>query len=265
MANVMSAILYKNFDPALVNFEPVFTNKRGGKMVRLTYGEHKNPIRIQTPEMYIKFQNIPDLKVTDKDKVAGQAQSVSTDPQNSFEAFTFDVAMDGYDKTNTAINIFYQKMLELDDRILQARVDFSQEWMGDQKKKEVVNEFHNKLVKQKNIKYSPLLRIKVDQLRADGTLPKVFDLSDGSSTFREELKLDVLNKGVKGKFIFALPSVWFVNKTMFGVTAKLIQSAITHRPQNNFSGYAFVEDDIEKSMVQGQTLGSFMEDDDLDI
>lgn len=261
----MNAILYKDFDVSQVNFEPITKNKLGGKLVRLSYGPNKLPIRIQTPDLYIPF----DPMHHDDNGATSGPPSDSADGVKTCN-FTFEVSMTGYNDTNSRVKTFYDKMVELDELIVRTCVERSPDWLGEQKKKDVVDEFHRKLVRQKNPKYSPLMKIKVTPVRLDGTLPKVFDISDPGN--KSELDLGVLTKGVRGKFILAIQSVWFVNKT-FGITAKMIQAAVTHRPSSNMSGYAFIDDDSEgpvpasgnaTSMVP-QVTNTILDDTDLDF
>lgn len=237
MANPTKAILFRDFDASQINFEPVSKNKLGGKMVRMTYGPEKTPLWLQTPEMYIPF----DVSHHNED---GQSNV----------NFTFEVALQGYNEEGSKMKTFFDKITQLDEHVVNTCVERSVEWIGDKKGQEVVQEFYRKLLRHKNPKYSPIMKVKVAQLKSDGTLPTLFDSANSNAT----LDILSLSKGVRGKFILAFQSVWFVNKT-FGVTAKLIQASVTQRPQTALNNYAFVDDDIEENST------SIVNDDELDV
>lgn len=222
-------------------------------MVRLTYGEDKKPLWIQTPEMYIPFdvQHHDDASSNQNQNHAADGNNSGGNAAMSSTNFTFEVAMQGYNDPESRMQTFYEKIKALDAFIVNTCVERSAEWLGEKKGKEVVSEFYRNLARQKNEKYSPLMKIKVAKLRADGTLPVIFDAKNGN----EVLDISSIAKGVRAKFIIAFQSVWFVNKT-FGVTAKLIQASVTHRPASStVNQYAFVDDE-EQTVANKATSSS---------
>lgn len=50
----MSSVMFNEFDPAKLNFQPC-RNQRNGRMILMSYGASKGPIRIETPPMYVPF------------------------------------------------------------------------------------------------------------------------------------------------------------------------------------------------------------------
>lgn len=224
--NSSAVIMYKDFDPALINFEPVSKNKMGGKMVRMTYGPNKQPIKIQTPELYLPF-----------------GVGVYTDEKTGEVTQSIDAALKGIEE-NPRMKAFFDKVNNIDEAILQTCVERSSEWLGKSMSKEVIREFFRPLVKPpKDPKYSPLFKIKIIPLNKSKQMPKVFDVV----SVDEPKELDYIVKGTSAKFIISINSVWFVNKT-FGVSARMFQAAITQRPMMN-EDFAFEAEDEEDGGV----------------
>lgn len=217
MAN-QQVIMYKDFDASLLNFDVVSKNKMGGKMVRMTYGPNKQPVRIQTPDLYLPF-----------------GVGVYTDEKTGEVTQSIDAAIKGIEDNPKVIK-FHEVMNAIDDKILKTCVDKSVEWLGKSMTSEVIKEFFRPLVKPpKDPKYSPLFKIKITQ----GTKPKLFDIAAPDVP----KDVDYIVKGSTARFIVTIPSVWFVNKT-FGVSARLFQAAVTTRPAQN-DNFAFVDEDEE--------------------
>lgn len=218
--NASQVIMYNEFDPANLNFEPVSKNKMGGKMVRITYGPNKQPVRIQTPDLYLPF-----------------GVGTFTDDKTGEVVYSIDAALKGF-KENPKVIKFHEVLNSIDEKILQTCSESSVEWLGKQMSMEVIREFFRPLIKPpKDEKYSPLFKIKITPVNKTGTLPKVFDMADPANP----KDMDFVIKGSSARFIVTIPSVWFVNKT-FGVSARLFQAAITSRPIQNES-FAFSKED----------------------
>lgn len=222
MSALNQVILLKDFDPSKVQFEPATKNARNGKSVRITYGDTKQPLRIQLPELFIPF----DMKQMPDDARPGEF------------TYSFETALQGFDEEGNKAKDLYDKMSQIDHLVLNTCVERSAEWLGETKNREVVEEFYRKLIRPHNPKFSPLLRIKAMRLNASGDMPKVFDKSNNNSL----LDVSALTKGVRVKLIVTIPSVWLVNKN-FGVSIKLFQACVTGKPSASISDYAFQDDD----------------------
>lgn len=222
-------ILYKDFDPELMNFDSVSKNKMGGKMVRITYGPNKQPIKIQTPELYLPF-----------------GVGTYTDEKTGECTQSMDVAFRGYEE-DAKVKAFYNVMQDIDRKLVTTCVERSSEWLGKSMSTEVIREFFRPLVKPpKDEKYSPLMRIKVVPLNRSGQTPKIFDVHD----VRDAKDLAYMVKGTVAKFIITIPFVWFVNKT-FGGSNRLFQAAVVSRPIVNESfAFALEEDHAEHTFVE---------------
>lgn len=216
-------MLIKDFDVNQVNFEAMNRNARNGKSIRLTYGPNKTPIRLQMPEIFIPFE----IKQMADDLHPGEF------------TYTFEAALQGYDEEGNKVQDLFKKLSDLDERILSVCEERSMEFFGEKKRREVVQEFYRKLVRQNNPKYSPVVRIKVARINAAGEMPKVFDKAGQGNN----LPITALTKGARAKLIVNLPSVWMVNKN-FGVSLKLYQACVTERPATlSTDDYAFKDDD----------------------
>ena len=220
----MSAVmLIKDFDVSQVNFEAMNRNARNGKSIRLTYGPNKAPIRLQLPEIFIPFE----IKTMADDLHPGEF------------TYTFEAALQGYDDAGSKVQELFKKLSDLDERILSVCEERSVEFFGENKKREVVQEFYRKLVRQNNPKYSPNVRVKVARINAAGEMPKVFDKAGPG----QNLPITALTKGARAKLIVNLPSVWMVNKN-FGVSLKLYQACVTDRPASlSNDDFAFKDED----------------------
>lgn len=193
-------INYFEFDPALLNFDDVYKNKRGGKMVFLSYGPEKRRVFVQTP---------PNLPVPFglnefKDDKGGGSYSVSVSFRNAGK--------------DPRVERSYNKMKELDEAIIAAAVQNSPEWLGRAMDKSVVAELYRPLIKPpSDPMYSPTMRVKIP---IQNGVPKCEVYGED----KEVVDVGVIVKGSTLRMIMQLRSVWFVNKT-FGVTWELVQAA----------------------------------------
>lgn len=240
MTNNNNVILYKDFDPSLLNFEPVTKNKMGGKMVRITYGPSKQQVRIQTPELYLPF-----------------GVGTYTDEKTGEVSQSLDVAFRGY-QDNEKVAKFYNVMQAFDHKVIDTCVERSVEWMGKTMSSEVIREFFRPMVKPpKDEKYSPLMKIKITTLNQSGQMPKIFDLNNQGQT----RDLSYVLKGTVAKFIITIPTVWFVNKN-FGVSSRLFQAAIVSRPIPN-DNFAFTAEDPDEYACVSAKDGDYFDSGDM--
>jgi hypothetical protein len=227
MASQNNAItLYSDFDPALINFEPIARNKRGGKVCYLSYGPSKQRIYLQTP---------PNVSCP-------FGVGIFEDEKTGDKSYSIDIAFRDL-QTDPKMKKFYDKMLEINNVVLARAVERSTEWFGKTMSKDVVREFYRPLVKDpKDQKYSPTMKIKIPM--ANGVpVPDIY------SEAREKVALDYITKGSTLRCLLELRTVWFVNKN-FGVTWQLVQTGVTSRPQK-FVGYAFKEDEEDEGTTGG--------------
>jgi hypothetical protein len=234
--NMNNVILYKDFDPTLLNFDAVNKNKMGGKSVRVTYGPNKQPVRIQTPALYLPF-----------------GVSKYVDEKTGEVSHSVDASFKGMEE-DTKISQFYKIIKAIDDRVLQTCVERSAEWLGKTMGPDVISEFYRPLVKPpRDEKYSPLFKIKIVPLPGSKTMPKIFDVKDVHASVDS---LDYVTKGSTAKFIVTVPSIWFVNKT-FGASSRLFQMVVMSRPISTES-FAFEDEEPGEYAddIQGHTFVS---------
>ncbi len=185
-------ILSSAFVPVTVQFSSVEKNKRGGKGVFLGLpGENgsRTKIVLQTPTLSLPFGVSPY-----QDQASGEVQS-----------YSLDASFRGSD-TDPRIGDFLAKMRELDDVVLDVAFKNSAEWFGKPMSREVISEFHRRLVKDPtNPIYSPVMKMKV-QLQHGQPNALFFDEK------RQPCDIDYLVKGTTFKAIIELDRIWFVNK-----------------------------------------------------
>lgn len=229
MASNNQIILYSNFDPKLINFDPITRNKKGGKMCYMSYGPTKKRIFLQTPpNMACPF---------------GVGQYVA---DNGDISYSIDVAFRDLD-TDPKMKLMYDKMAALNEVMLNQAVKNSAEWLGKAMSKDVVAEFYRSLIKDpKDPKYSPTMKIKIPMSNGQPT-------ADIFTEDKEKTNLDYVTKGSTVRCLVELKAVWFVNKT-FGCTWQLVQAGVTTRPQK-FSGWAFKEDETNDDLMDDVEYG----------
>lgn len=220
MANKSAIILYSEFDPSLINFDPIARNRRGGKICYLSYGPDKRRICLQTPVCATPF-----------------GVSVFEDEKTGEKSYSLDLSFKDL-ATDPKMKKFYDTMNKLNEVILGKAVERSQEWFDKTMSKDVLGEFYRPLVKlPKDPKYNPTMKVKIPM--RDGT-PQ----SDLYSENRDKVPMDYLLKGSTVKCLLEVRTVWFVNKN-FGVTWQLAQGAVVSRPQK-LVGYSFAPSDDDE-------------------
>jgi hypothetical protein len=172
------------------------------------------PLRIQFPRMYMPFG------------VSGFTPEVGPTKYN------IDFAIKGYDEDGSYMKKFYESLRKLEDMIIDAVVEQSEEVFGSPMSKEDLKPMFNSNVKESTDR-EPKFRVKVDTDMEDKIKANVFD-SD-----KNPMNDDVTN-GLyarnSGHAIVELNSVYFLNRK-FGCTWKLNQ-LIVYEPQN-LKGFQF--------------------------
>ena len=217
-----NVVLYNAFDANNIRFAPMEKNKKGGKIVNVSYGPEvsKRRVILQTPIVSIPFGVTPYQEVS-----TGEIQSYSIDI--SFRNMNSDPKMAD----------FLDRMRGLDNLLLDTGVENSKEWFGKPMNRELVQEFCRKLVKDPaNTQYPPTMKVKVPMVNGE---PSAMFFDEN----RNPVKIDYFTKGTTVKMILELSSVWFVNKN-YGITWRLIQAAAVSKPRR-LDGYSFQDDDEE--------------------
>lgn len=232
----------KDFDVSEISLADVQKNKMGGNIVYLNYKESKKLI-IQTP-----FMNAPFGIGTYVDEKTGIAK------------YSIDVSYRGADE-DPKVALFQKKMESLDEFLIEKGAEHSKDWFGKKQKKEVVEALYRPLVKPSKDpeKYAPTMKVKV--------LTKDPNSTDKTPTFNveaykygkehEKFDLNNLKKGAKIQMILECVSVWFVGKSQFGITWRLVQARV--KQPDNIQGFSFVDDSDDEHEEEDD-----VQDDELD-
>jgi hypothetical protein len=236
----------KDVDLTKIVFGQMNKDKRGGKSIALSY--NGGPLRLQVPEAKIQF----DVEEHKDDVGGGQTRTT----------YTAEISMQGFDEPGHKMHDFFKCVSGLDDLILGVAEQRSAEIFGDVKSRDVIKEFHRSLVRHKNPKFSPLLKIKIAPVATSGELPMIFDGLNGNAP----LDISALVKHTRVRLIISITSIWFVNKT-FGVTARLFQACVTEKPNANPNQFLFQDDDDDMADVANPALPRMnaFQDEDLDV
>lgn len=172
-------MLASAFTPVTVQFSSLEKNRKGGKVVFLGLpgaDGQRQKILMQTPAMSLPFGVSPY-----QDQATGEIQSYSLDA--SFRG----------SESSPAVADFLAKMRQLDDVMLGVAVTNAESWFGKKMSKEIVAEFHRRLVKDPaNAQYSPIIKFKV-QLQNGAPNAMFFD------EMRQPCDIDYFTKGTTFK------------------------------------------------------------------
>lgn len=231
-------LLPNEFESQNVNFMTPRQNKLGGQSVLLNYkdGDKTSPFILQTCRVRLPFG-------VDQNKMdsGGLKYNVS-----------FSLANDATD--NEQLKLFTQNIREIDNLAKKFPQD-NDSWFNKKLKSEIVDEFYKSAEKfPKDPKWASTLKVKlpfdrkgVPQFVLYDQDKKPIEIVDENG----ELNLDCIPKGSEAVFLIQPTGVWFMGKTQYGVSYKVVQGKIFK--SNKLSGYSIVdpeeveeeEDDIE--------------------
>jgi len=211
-------ILAKNIDASEFSYEPVKKNAAGGNVV------------------YLKYTGMPKLVIQTPIVSAPFGLSSLTDDKTGAVKYSLDVSFRGMDE-DPKIAQFHDKMKELDEMLIDEGVKNSAAWFGRKVSKEVIQEFYRPLVKPAKDpeKYAPTMKFKLMAGRSGDLNVECFDATKQLVNVK-----DALVPGSKVQAILECNKVWFVNKTMFGISWNLVQLRI--QPSDKIAGFSFMED-----------------------
>ncbi len=221
-----SIMLPSKFDVSGVHYGTPRTNDNGGKTIYMSY--NKSPIVLQTPEMFAPFGK----QKWENDK--GVAK------------WTLDLSFKGMD-TREQLKVFYDKMNEVDEKLIDDGVQNAFEWLKKKgASRDVVKALYTRLVRHpvdKNTgevtdKYPPTFKLTLPW--KDGSFQcEVYDNS------RKLVDLATLEtKGARVTAIIQCLGIW-VAAGKYGCTWKVLQMRVV--PPQSIRGYAFKE--IEEAVV----------------
>lgn len=215
-----SIISPTNLDIKNVIYGVPRTNDNGGKSIYLSF--NKKPIVLQTPEMFAPFGK----QKWDNDK--------------GLTKYTLDLSYKGMD-TRPALETFYNKMSELDEKLIDDGLSNSFDWLKKKNvSRDVVKELYTKLVRhhidkttgEVTDKYPPTFKLTLPW--KDGAF--ACEVYDGNKKIVDLATLET--KGARVTAIIQCLGIW-VAAGKFGCTWKVLQMRVL--PPATIKGYAFKE------------------------
>lgn len=218
MATENMIVTPKKFDVSEISLADVQKNKMGGNIVYLKYKDSKK-LTVQTPLMSAPF-----------------GISTYVDEKTNTKKYSIDVSFKGADE-DPKVELFQTKMQDFDDYLIDQGAKNSKAWFGKVQKKEVVEALYRPLVKPSKDpeKYAPTMKVKIQTDKEDS-----FQVEAYNYNTKEKFDFKNLMKGAKVQMILELSSVWFVGKTQFGVSWRLVQVRV-QQPEK-LQGYSFRDD-----------------------
>jgi len=252
----------EDFDVSLIKYSPVKSLDSGGKQCYINYGDAAvNPIFLQTPELNVVFDS----------NYYGDEKSGK---------FSVRVDMNGHDESGSKMHKFHEKMVKMDEQILQDAIKNGMSWL---KNKNITLDTAKAL-------YTPIVKIAMDQetgepsgkwppsfqfkvVRRNGEiLSKVFDenknkLNVNDPEADDYVPIDsILKKNSKIKMIMKCNGIWIASGK-FGCTWSAEQMQVT--APAGFEEFAFNSDDEddeqeEKSVTVDDNIIESSDDDDVE-
>ena len=202
--------LSTDFTPSAVNFSKLRKNKNGGKTVYLN--NNGGQFLMQLPNMRAPF-----------------GLSSFTDEATKKTSYSLDLS---FDKSESGMEEFQEKMMALDERILTTVFENAQEWLGKNYNMAVLKEaLYKPIVRPGKGEYASTIKLKVlTDMRTGEFIPEAYN------SRRERVGLDTLEKGQKLISIVEFNSIWFIDNK-FGVSARLKQCLF--EPSKKLPSFAF--------------------------
>lgn len=217
---------HKNFDIQTVGFSKLRKNKNGGKAVYLNVSDKK--LYLQLPKLRSPY-----------------GLSTYTDEGTGRTSYSLDLS---FDTDNAEAMELREKMVQLDDLIVQTVVENSKEWLGKKFNEAVCREaLYKPLVRQGKEPYPDTLKLKILTNDKGDFVPEAYN------TARERIDLDKIEKGQKVTCIVDMVQIWFIDNK-FGVTVRLQQALL--EPSAKLPSFAFV------GMDETQAEEEFIDEDE---
>ena len=199
--------------PLELVYRPPKKNSQGGFSVYVS-GKASDgdafKIIVQTPRMRVPF-GVNSLKT-----------------ETGAEKFSLDLSFQGKGD-NPDVDAFYDFIHGFDEKILDEAFARSREWFAKEMKRDVLQEFYRKMVKEaKDPKWADTFKVKLPY-RYDRLDVELFDQN------RKHMAATDVTAGCEAVLLIECSGLWFVNK-IFGCGWNLIQGKI-YAP-NKINGYA---------------------------
>jgi len=202
----MSVILPKQIDLSKIRYSDLKTLKSGAKSVYVNYGTEK--LTIQTPALHLPYGVSPPY--SDKN------DNSQTDENKFLPGSALDVSFRGMEENNK-IKMFYDKLKELEQKIIDDAFENRQKWFKDDfdDNKAFVKKLFSPIVKidkdketgKELGKYPPTFKSKIPvDYKTEKPSMDCFDMDNNELDFLEIFKN---LKGAKVVLIVQLTGLWF--------------------------------------------------------
>jgi len=217
----------KHFDTKLIKLSDPKVNNYGGKMVYLNYKEDKQSLILQIPKMRMPY----DMSEFKQDNAPADADS----------KFSINLAFNDMEN-NEQVKMLYDKLTELDSKLINMGVKNSQKWFKSKHKKEVIKALYAPVIRfykdketgEISDKYPPTIKLKLPRNKNKEFACEVYNDD------RERVELEsVVKKGSQVQALIRCSSIWFAGGK-FGTSWMVVQMKVT--PSKTLKGYSFLPD-----------------------
>jgi hypothetical protein len=219
-------LLPDQINPKELSFGAVKALGNGGKSISVSHNNH--PFIIQTPEMRCPF-GMSRWDKTEKD---------ANGTEKPYYKYDLAIGFDGKE-TREVLNMFFNKMVDLDSKMIDAGMENSMNWLGKKiSSREVTEELYTPMIRYSrdkntgeiNTKYAPTFKVQIPF--KDGKF--TCEAYGGNNS---EVDLSTMNlQGSRVISIIQCVGIWVVGKK-YGCSWKVLQMKIM--PKSNIPKFAF--------------------------
>ena len=238
----------EDWNPTSIKFMPPKVNERGGKSVNMINTETKRSLHVSTPLMMT--WGISDF-VNDAGENDGKFSMTLNFPNTE------------YSKPST--DVFLEKLKEFESKILDAAVENSELWWGEEMSREVCkHSFYpllkyqkDKMTKKNDMSKPPSIKAKVPCYDGRWAV-ELYDTSDKLLFPCDEQKhltpVDFVPKLSQVACVLQCGGVWIGGKG-WGVTWKLVQCVVKPRNVESVYGRCHIKlSDEDRGAIDSQTI-----------
>lgn len=200
---------FKEIDVNQIHVSQPKRNRSGGLLANVTYGKSGGPLIFKSPKMPCPFGV---SEYTDKDKDVGTKWSLSL----SFR----------YKETNKEVAEFYDKLEEINERMIDIVHKNSMEWFAKDYTRDLITVFWRSLITpSKKAEYAPTLKLSLidrEVTSKDGTKSREL-AADVFNTNKERIDPRDIAKGDSVITLIAPGTVYLAGKNA-GITLKMQQA-----------------------------------------
>ena len=227
----MNIVKVEDLDVSKIKLSKINVNKYGGKSLYLNYDGSKTPLYLRLPTMMAPF---------------GMNKWEDENNKDRAPTYTLALSFNGMDN-NERLKKCYDKLVELDNLMVDLGVKHSKEWFKKKKSKAVVEDNYNSMIRQDDEKKWPakINKINVRYVQnenSDGEKTGKFVCNffdKNKEDFRVTDKDDIPSK-TKITPLIKCRGVYLIGSSKFGLSWDLAQAKIT--PPSTLNRYALGDD-----------------------